>query len=440
MSSNHGAQKDKGDIAVSIRGLSKCYRLAQNAAPYRTIQETIVQKLKNPFERPTYNEFWALNDVSFDVRRGDVVGVVGRNGAGKSTLLKLLSRITRPTKGEVRLYGRVGSLLEVGTGFHPELTGRENIYLNGSILGMRHREIQQQFDSIVEFAEVEKFLDTPVKRYSSGMYVRLAFAVASHLNPEILIVDEVLAVGDAQFQKKCLGKMGEVSREEGRTILFVSHNMAAINALCNRAVLLRNGQLIKDGPTQMITDYYNDASKGESSSVFSKEDGVIRRIHLENEDGEATGHFAYGDTLRVVVELDSGDELFTHPEVGIGVDTHMGQRVFTVGTFYSTHTLDNFKGRVRVVCDMPNIPLGPGLYQIKVALASGTQANQVDGVNEAVQFEIDPTDVFGVGRLPTPGQGNVLVRSQWRLESPALTVAAAKPTLVASQPEQVIRR
>jgi ABC-type polysaccharide/polyol phosphate transport system, ATPase component len=430
MSSNHGAQKDKGDIAVSIRGLSKCYRLAQNAAPYRTIQETIVQKLKNPFERPTYNEFWALNDVSFDVRRGDVVGVVGRNGAGKSTLLKLLSRITRPTKGEVRLYGRVGSLLEVGTGFHPELTGRENIYLNGAILGMRHREIQQQFDSIVEFAEVEKFLDTPVKRYSSGMYVRLAFAVASHLNPEILIVDEVLAVGDAQFQNKCLGKMGEVSREEGRTILFVSHNMAAISALCNRAVLLREGQLIKDGPTRVVADYYSDLSRGESSSVFTKEDGVIRRIYLENDAGEMEGHFAYGDNLRVVLELDSGDELFTYPEIGLAFNTHMGQRVFTVGTFYSAYTLGDFKGKVRVVCDMPNIPLAPGLYHIKVTVASGTQANVVDLINEAVEFEIDPTDVFGVGRLPTPTQGNVLVKSQWRFE-PTKELAVKEPGLVA---------
>ncbi|HUR52967.1 MAG TPA: ABC transporter ATP-binding protein, partial [Gemmataceae bacterium] len=224
--------------AVRVEGLGKRYRLAhgQERAQYRTLRDSLAEFAKSPFrKRGTVEEFWALDDVSFEVQPGEVVGIIGRNGAGKSTLLKVLSRITKPTTGRVEINGRVGSLLEVGTGFHPELTGRENIYLNGSILGMSRREIAAKFDEIVAFAEVEKFLDTPVKRYSSGMYVRLAFAVAAHLEPEILIVDEVLAVGDAEFQKKCLGKMGSLTANEGRTILFVSHQLGAIAQLCGKA-------------------------------------------------------------------------------------------------------------------------------------------------------------------------------------------------------------
>src|SRR4051794_37460451 len=209
-----------GDIAVSVRGLSKAYTIAHNAERQVTLAEQMLQRLRNPFKRAQTETFWALKDVDFDIKKGDVVGIIGRNGAGKSTLLKVLSRITQPTAGEIDLYGRVGSLLEVGTGFHPELTGRENIYLNGAILGMSRREIDREFDAIVEFAGIEQFLDTPVKRYSSGMYVRLAFAVAAHLDPEILIIDEVLAVGDLEFQNKCLGKMKDVATS-GRTVLFV---------------------------------------------------------------------------------------------------------------------------------------------------------------------------------------------------------------------------
>ncbi|RYG55794.1 ABC transporter ATP-binding protein, partial [bacterium] len=231
------------DIAVSVRGLSKAYSISQSGERATTMREAMLQRIKHPLQKGTKETFWALQDINFDIERGDVVGIIGRNGAGKSTLLKILSNITRPTTGYVDLFGRVGSLLEVGTGFHLELTGRENIFLNGSILGMRRREIEQQFDAIVDFSGVEKFLDTPVKRYSSGMFVRLAFAVAAHLNPDILIVDEVLAVGDAEFQKKCLGKMQDVSREQGRTVLFVSHNEAAVRRLCKSAIYLRSGQV-----------------------------------------------------------------------------------------------------------------------------------------------------------------------------------------------------
>ena len=252
---------------LTIKNLAKCYRVqssggAKAAYGYRTLRDDMIDWAKKPVRwlrrvaAPAVQDFWALRDVSFEVNKGDVLGVIGHNGAGKSTLLKILSRITKPTHGEVRLRGRVGSLLEVGTGFHPELTGRENIFLNGAILGMRRREIQSKFDQIVEFAEIEQFLDTPVKRYSSGMYVRLAFAVAAHLEPEILLIDEVLAVGDIAFQRKCLGRMREVGRS-GCTVLFVSHSMPAVESLCTRAVLLDGGKVVNDGSvSELIQDYH----------------------------------------------------------------------------------------------------------------------------------------------------------------------------------------
>ena len=249
------------EIAIKVQHLGKQYRLGGKQASYSTFRETLVNAAAIPLqwlkgERKTdQNTFWALDDVSFEVNQGDAIGIIGRNGAGKSTLLKILSRITSPTRGRVDLYGRVGTLLEVGTGFHPELSGRENIYLNGAILGMSRIEITRKFDEIVAFSEIERFLDTPVKHYSSGMYVRLAFAVAAHLEPEILVVDEVLAVGDAAFQKKCLGKMGDVAHE-GRTVLFVSHNMNAIKRLCAKTIYLEKGQISFYGDTAEAVQYY----------------------------------------------------------------------------------------------------------------------------------------------------------------------------------------
>ncbi len=280
------------DIAISVRGLSKAYTIAHASSKHTTAAEALMHRLRNPFLRPETETFWALKDVSFDIPCGQIVGIIGRNGAGKSTLLKILSRITEPTSGYVHLRGRVGSLLEVGTGFHPELTGRENIYLNGSLLGMNRQEISRQFDAIVDFAEVEQFLDTPVKRYSSGMYVRLAFAVAAHLNPEILIVDEVLAVGDATFQQKCLGKMGDVA-QQGRTILFVSHNVAAIRSLCNRALSMANGKLILDSDVETgISHYLSDDHASDAMVVWPEEDAPqspevrFKKAYLLNDIGQ----------------------------------------------------------------------------------------------------------------------------------------------------------
>ena len=282
------------EIAVSVRGLSKAYIITHNAEKHTRITEALVHRLRNPFQRQEKETFWALKDVEFDIKKGDVVGIIGRNGAGKSTLLKILSRITEPTTGRIALYGRVGSLLEVGTGFHPELTGRENIFLNGAILGMTKREITRQFDAIVDFAGVEQFIDTPVKRYSSGMYIRLAFAVAAHLNLEILVVDEVLAVGDVEFQNKCLGKMKDVAGS-GRTVLFVSHQMQAISTLCTRALYMQAGQVNFLGDVSSAIDRYMHSKKvGEEVTSMLRRPGTgelrfsyftaDKRVYLSEDD------------------------------------------------------------------------------------------------------------------------------------------------------------
>lgn len=280
------------DIAIRVRGLGKKYTLGGSQEQYQTFRDAIVNSVMAPFKRfhraPHNEDFWALKDVSFDIEHGEVVGIIGRNGAGKSTLLKILSRITTPTEGTVELYGRVGSLLEVGTGFHPEMTGRENIFLNGSILGMKRVEVEQKFDEIVKFADIDKFIDTPVKRYSSGMYVRLAFAVAAHLDPEILVVDEVLAVGDAQFQKKCMGKMGEVAKE-GRTVLFVSHNMAAMRQICPSCIWLDRGELKERGQTHNIIEHYLESTlPSNSTSTLTVDDNKeiqLREIRIIDAKG-----------------------------------------------------------------------------------------------------------------------------------------------------------
>lgn len=296
------------DIAIRIEGLGKQYHIGGRQERYRTLRDTLAEVFMAPVRRAGKllrgqttgaaeldEVFWALQDISFEVRRGEVVGIIGRNGAGKSTLLKILSRITEPTTGFAEIRGRVGSLLEVGTGFHPELTGRENIYLNGAILGMKRGEIERQFDAIVAFAEVERFIDTPVKHYSSGMYLRLAFAVAAHLEPEILLVDEVLAVGDARFQRKCLNKMQDVG-QHGRTVFFVSHNMPAITRLCERTILLDEGRILQDGPSHKVVSTYLNAGSGttavrewpDPAKAPGSEVARLRAVRVRTEDGRTT--------------------------------------------------------------------------------------------------------------------------------------------------------
>ena len=359
------------DIAVSVRGLSKSYSIAKNAAKHTTAGEALMHKLRHPFEKVERDTFWALNDVSFDIQKGDVVGIIGRNGAGKSTLLKILSRITEPTQGRIDLYGRVGSLLEVGTGFHPELTGRENIFLNGTILGMKKSEIARQFDAIVDFAGVEQFLDTPVKRYSSGMYVRLAFAVAAHLNPEILIVDEVLAVGDAEFQKKCLGKMQDVAAS-GRTVMFVSHNMTNIMQLCNNGILLHSGKIIAYGPVEKTATKYMDFGLEQNAEAVWKieeapgnEIAKVHSLRILDPKSHVCGDHLISNSIIIEMEF-SCEEAGTRLNPSYHVMNMFGDCVFATSNIHDPEWGKKLlsQGTYRSRCIIPAHLLNDGQYRI----------------------------------------------------------------------------
>lgn len=429
--------------AIRVEGLSKRYRLGvglRGVDNYRTLREMlshaasrVVRSLQPHGPRAPGlgngkagpgDQFWALKDVSFEVQPGEVVGIIGRNGAGKSTLLKVLSRITEPTTGRVRLRGRVGSLLEVGTGFHPELTGRENIYLNGSILGMSRREITRKFDEIVAFAEVEKFLDTPVKRYSSGMYVRLAFAVAAHLEPEVLVVDEVLAVGDQAFQKKCAGKMQEVGRA-GRTVLLVTHNMAAVESLCDRCVMLECGQLAADGePTEVLGVYHR---LGDQVSAVTRDlaghqgrlkgmTPVMGRVTLTDDQGAAVSSIRMGGSLTVGVDFDLTG-LMVRPVLGLVIKTDLGGAVFgTNNRIVSGHCFDIVSAKGSMSCRIESPPLMPGTYLIDLYFGDQNHEGQdLDVVHEAISFEVVPADVFGTGKLPPRSAGPIYWPAHWDL-------------------------
>jgi lipopolysaccharide transport system ATP-binding protein len=375
--------------------------------------------LRGEGARKNAQEFWALQNLDLEVKAGEAVGIIGRNGAGKSTLLKILSRITKPTTGRVELRGRVGSLLEVGTGFHPELTGRENVYLNGGILGMTRREIDRKFDAIVAFAEVEQFLDTPVKRYSSGMYVRLAFAVAAHLEPEILIVDEVLAVGDIGFQRKCQGRMSQVA-DSGRTVLFVSHHMPSIELLCTRAVLLDKGQAISSGPVQHVVREYHrrisDGQSGNSDSLLDidgpeREQKLVRAMALVDEHGEPTNYLPLGGQLCIQIALDVPEPI-QNASIGIGFDDTLGQRLLTVHTPLSTVPFPRLSGRCKVACKIAQFPLAPGDYWVKIAV--GTQEHATDTLERALRFTVADSVAFGEGR-GYQRRGVCVAPSSWSL-------------------------
>lgn len=414
------------DIAITVENLGKMYRIGGQQARYKRFTETVMDMLAAPLYRlrnlgkpvPEAETLWALKDVSFEVKKGEVVGIIGRNGAGKSTLLKILSQITEPTTGEVRLRGRVGSLLEVGTGFHPELTGRENIYLNGAILGMRRAEIERKFDEIVAFAEVEKFLDTPVKRYSSGMYVRLAFAVAAHLEPEILVVDEVLAVGDAQFQKKCLGKMGDVAKA-GRTVLFVSHNMAAILGLCQRSILLNFGGIVSDGPSKPVVDRYlqtineiGTLSLGERTDRQGSQELKFTHFELRDSDGMVTSSAYSGQdiTLAFRYHSRSGQPMY-NVSVAIGVHGKFDETLFHLSTTVKGFEFDEIPAQGTILCSLAHLPLQPGKYSFTLfCRASG---RIVDWIQNAGVIEVEAGDFFGTGRLPPPDQGVFIVEHSW---------------------------
>ena len=383
------------DIAVSVRGLSKSYTIAHNAAKHTTVGEALMHKLRNPFRKVDRETFWALNDVSFDIQKGDVVGIIGRNGAGKSTLLKILSRITEPTRGRIDLHGRVGSLLEVGTGFHPELTGRENIYLNGAILGMKKSEIARQFDAIADFAGVEQFLDTPVKRYSSGMYVRLAFAVAAHLNPEILIVDEVLAVGDAEFQKKCLGKMQDVA-QSGRTVLFVSHNLQAVKSLCSRVLFLQKGIVSADCETEIgIKEYLTGHNTLASQQIWDDPrtqpgDDLFRLVAVRVLDDAGQPATTFYSSHPTLIEFEF-DLTYVNDSLCIGFDLGTDDGTCAFRSYQTDMTEHKrpllHKGKNRVSCFLPIGLLNAGTYtvNVRVGLHNSKWIAVVDG---AVQFDV----------------------------------------------------
>jgi lipopolysaccharide transport system ATP-binding protein len=422
---------------ISVESISKCYRLGLAAKQHATFRDAIVGVLSSPWRRfqqlgeegTEEDTFWALRDLSFDVNRGEVMGVVGRNGAGKSTLLKILSRITEPTTGCVRLRGRVASLLEVGTGFHPELTGRENIYLNGSILGMKKEEITRKFDEIVAFAEIEKFLDTPVKRYSSGMYVRLAFAVAAHLEPEILIVDEVLAVGDVQFQKKCLGKMQEVATGGGRTVLFVSHNMAAVRSLCQTGILLERGKLTLHGTAEECVSRYVSGMVDEGLKAQATFQRPSKRTPWMTSarllcDGEPTSTIPMGGKLSLEVDFEA-EEAIQYPRLGFVVSTADGERLFNISARYQpTFELDGPVKSGTIRCDLGEIPLLARCYTIKLYM--GDHAGDSHWEDDALTFEVVERDLFGVGKVPPPSQSLMWWPTQFRFEPIASTVEVAR--------------
>jgi lipopolysaccharide transport system ATP-binding protein len=396
---------------IRVEQLGKCYRL-NTAGPrggysYRSLREDVMKVLRSPLRRFTnggtrthQEDFWALKDVNFELEAGEALGIVGRNGAGKSTLLKVLSRITKPTTGEVELRGRVGSLLEVGTGFHPELTGRENVYLNGAILGMSRAEIGRKFDEIVAFAEVEKFLETPVKHYSSGMYVRLAFAVAAHLEPEILIVDEVLAVGDAEFQRKCMSKMGDVAGQ-GRTVLFVSHNMGAVQTLCKRAVLMEHGRVKQVGSSRDVVTEYLQASDAAACTPLAERhdragEGRFRfeELTLLDAGGRPRAYAVTGEDLylRIRLSTPSDGPLPAPLEIGIAIREPQGLRITEVGSHFTGESPTTGAAAREVTCHIPRLPLLPSQYRLD--LWCGIMGETEDYILDGAVLRVEPGNFF----------------------------------------------
>ncbi len=418
------------DPIISVENLSKCYRIGRQSSKGDGLRHVLEQAVRSPFswlkpearaERAKTEEFWAVKDLSVEIKRGEMVGIIGRNGAGKSTFLKLLSRITEPTTGNIRLRGRVASLLEVGTGFHPELTGRENIYLNGAILGMSRVEIKRKFDEIVAFAEIDKFLDTPVKRYSSGMYVRLAFAVAAHLEPEILIVDEVLAVGDAEFQKKCLGKMEDVSQQEGRTVILVSHQMPAIQNLCTRCILMEKGRLVMHGATDDIVNSY--MSKGAELALeglndredrAGKGDVRITSIHLRDEAGNVIHEAVSGQNVNLSLEYEVKDGMSLGDGVFCVEICKDLKKYFALSSALVDPRPLRLEGKGRLDFLVPAWPLMGGKYHVNFYV--GTKEGVQDYLNDAAVIDVIDGDYYGTGKLHHEGwQGvSVLVKHSWR--------------------------
>lgn len=415
------------DIAIRVENLSKKYRIGANQARYHTLRESIMNGVSTSLERLKGNQpqeeniIWALKDINFEVKHGEVLGIIGRNGAGKSTLLKILSRITKPTTGRFELNGRVGSLLEVGTGFHPELTGRENIFLSGAILGMKRKEINRKFDEIVDFAEIEKFLDTPVKHYSSGMYMRLAFSVAAHLEPEILLVDEVLAVGDAEFQKKCLGKMGDVAGE-GRTVLFVSHNMGAIENICNKGLFLQNGRIILVSSQTKAINEYLKTTKTQENALLQRKDRIgngeviVEHIEYVDKDGNQISSVISGQELGIRIFFRKyGSSTYHRIISSILVRTEMDIPVFLQHNRLTKNYFGNLPSQGYFELRIYKLPLPPANYLISISLIENDTF--IDGINNAAKLIVTSGDFFGSGEVPPQSHGLCLVDGHWSIQN-----------------------
>jgi len=417
------------DIAIDIRNLSKLYRIdsASGKSGSRTLQEALADVARLPWrykgEQTKKEEIWALKDVSVQVQRSEVLGIVGRNGAGKSTILKLLSRITEPTSGYADVYGRIGSLLEVGTGFHSELTGRENVYLSGAILGMRKAEINRKYDEIVDFSGIENYIDTPVKRYSSGMAVRLAFAVAAHLDPEILLIDEVLAVGDVAFQQKCLGKMSEVAGS-GRTILFVSHNMGAIKGLCSRAIWLDGGELKADGNVDDVVQKYLVASSEQGewhTKIIDRHDrggdGRLRftGFYIRNQNEEPLTAAVCGDPVELVLSYQMSATNVKNASIYVWIRDAFTKGMISLSNVWTGQDLAKLPPQGEIVCKLPRFPLREGRYYIDLgANINGTKA---DRVSRAVVMNVIGGNFYPTGRTPKhTNDGDFLTEHSWRIE------------------------
>jgi lipopolysaccharide transport system ATP-binding protein len=433
-------------IALRVESVSKRYFIGARQAAYQTLREQLVRSFSAPFRRTRdllrghatgaaelSEEIWALKDISFEVPRGEVLGIIGQNGAGKSTLLKILSRITEPTEGYADIGGRMSSLLEVGTGFHPELTGRENTYLNGAILGMKRAEIDEKYDEIVDFSGVEKFIDTPVKHYSTGMRVRLAFAVAAHLEPEILVIDEVLSVGDAAFQQKCLGKMDNVARS-GRTVLFVSHNLPMVEHLCGRALLLREGRLVEEGsPAKVIGSYLAELPKLAAIPLRERTDrrgaGEVQAtgIELLDAEGRPLTHARTGETLTIRLHFEAPPgRVFRNCLIGIAVDKD-ARPFFLLGNYMVGPRELEIEGNGFVDFTIPELPLSGGGYTLGTWIESNRMLQ--DSVEAAVEMTVEEADFFGTGRTAPPGQRgkHVLVKHSCTVNGRPLVHAAYPP-------------
>jgi len=424
------------NFAIKVENLGKLYQIGE-LENYYTLRDSLTNIVKYPFKlisnnheskkKPEIEYIWALKDINFEVKHGEIIGIIGRNGAGKSTLLKILSRITTPTEGRALINGRVGSLLEVGTGFHPELTGRENIFLNGSILGMSKKEIERKFDEIANFSEIEKFLDTPVKRYSSGMYVRLAFAVAAHMEPEILIVDEVLAVGDIAFQNKCLGKLGDISKE-GRTVLFVSHNLAAIKKLCDKGILLGNGKIVKIDKVDSVVNFYLDSINGiNSNSVnnisnyseyFLHKPIEIKEIEFLNDKLEKLNEIITGQKLVIRINYFVKEKI-DKPAFMLCINDYMGIELIKLSTLplsgYYIEALEQGKGYIDLHID--SLPLTAGRYTLDIGV-SRPKIDWIINLKDYFSFEIELSDYYGHGTyLKSKKNGRFIINHNWNFSS-----------------------